>query len=108
MGWEGGEGSAMIGREGKLEQDDRQTRRKSVGGRQVGLGGGSEAGSWSNVLENRSPVLCENRIAVETANPRGTSSAKKLSVWRVSFIFMYDHNTNYQFKTYLVVPEEES
>lgn len=68
--------------------------------------GSSEAGSWSSFLENRPPVLFENRIAVETANPRGPLQPKKLSVWRVSFIyffFLYDHNTNYTLKPIWVI-----
>lgn len=39
MGWEGVGRVRNDRQRRKLEQDDRQTRRKSVGGRQVGLGG---------------------------------------------------------------------
>lgn len=39
MGWEGVGRVHNDRQRRKLEQDDRQTRRKSEGGRQVGLGG---------------------------------------------------------------------
>lgn len=98
----------MIGRESSLiAMIGRQGGSRWMAGRSA-WEGSSEAVSWSSFLENCPPGLCENRITVETANPRGPLQPKKLSVWRVSLIFIYDHNTNYKFKTYLgTFPEEE-